>query len=179
MAFTKLRRRPLDFVDERPEHDCSDISIDDCDISGDDSFIRTTLKSPTTAEEFWDSGFSSPPNNTRLCSMEDGSPVKVMDFQDTLSPPFSPPAIGGLRLFDTPHTPRTLLQKASISGSPEARVENRKISRLRRGGLGFGRQAKTDPKVQTKPRITANINPFTPDLNSGVNSNNKRTRKVR
>lgn len=163
-------------MDERPEHDCSDVSIEDCDSSGEESFIRTTLKGPSNPEDFWDSGFSSPPNNTRLCSMdEDGSPSKPMDFDQ---PPFSPPSIGGLRLFDTPHTPRTLLQRSSISGSPEARAENRKISRLRRG-LGLGRQAKTDPKVQNKARITANVNPFTPDVNNGLNNNNKRTRKIR
>lgn len=182
MAFTRLRRRPLDFVDERPEHDNSDVSIEDCDSSGEESFIRTTLKTPTNADEFWDSGFSSPPSNQRFCSMEEGgSPVKAMDFDEASTPPFSPPSIGGLRLFDTPHTPRTLLQRASCSGSPEARTENRKISRFRRG-LGLGnstRQSKTEPRAQNKNRLTANVNPFTPDLNNGLNNNNKRTRKIR
>ena len=179
MAFTRLRRRPLEFVDERPEHETSDVSIEDCDSSGEESFLRTTLKSTTNADDFWDSGFSSPPRNSRFSSMdEDGSPAK-MEYNDTKTSPFSPPAIGGLRLFDTPHTPRSLLQKSSCSESPEGRVENRKLSRFRRGLLGV-RQAKTDPRSNVnKSRITANVNPFTPDLNVGLNSNNKRTRKVR
>jgi len=178
MAFTRLRRRPLDFVDERPEHDQFNFSNEDCDSSGEESFIRTTLKNPSNADEFWDSGFSSPPNYNRSCSMEeDGSPVKAMDVGQPSTPPFSPPAIGGLRLFDTPHTPRTLLQRSSCSGSPEAKAENRKISRFRRGS--GARQVRTDPRAtMQKSRLTANVNPFTPDLNNGLN-NNKRTRKIR
>ncbi|KAK3711923.1 hypothetical protein QZH41_009423 [Actinostola sp. cb2023] len=173
MAFTRLRRRPLEFVDERPEHDNSDISIEDCDSSGEEYFIKTTLKPPNN---LWDSGFSSPPYNSRLCSLG-GSPVKaVMEYDEPSTPPFSPPAIGGLRLFDTPHTPRTLLERSSCSGSPEERAENRKVPRFRRG-LGLGaRQAKTEPRPVNKPRLTANVNPFTP---VGLNSNNKRTRKIR
>lgn len=181
MAFTRLRRRPLDFVDERPEHENIDISLEEDDGSGEESFLKTNLRFSDNADDFWDSGFSSPPSNNRNVSMQDDdSPIiNVMECDENcpITPPFSPPSLGGLRLFDTPHTPRSLLQRSSCSGSPEAKAENRKLSRFRRG-LG-GRQAKTDPRSNAKTRLTANVNPFTPDLNVANNGNHKRTRKLR
>jgi wee1-like protein kinase len=180
MAFTRLRRRPLEFVDERPEHDIIDTSLEEDDSSGEDYFIKTNLKGSDNADEFWDSGFSSPPNCSRNFSMQDDeSPMKgVLECNENcpITPPFSPPSLGGLRLFDTPHTPRSLLQRSSCSGSPEPKAGNRKLSRHRRV---LGGRPKTDPRANAKTRLTANVNPFTPDLNVGFNGNNKRTRKIR
>lgn len=52
---------------------------------------------------------------------------------------FSPPSrkLRGLRLFDTPHTPKSLLQKAR-------------------------RRRLTDEKKSTQDKVEANVNPFTP-----------------
>lgn len=67
--------------------------------------------------------------------------------------PVSPPhrKLRALRLFDTPHTPKSLLQK----------------SRRRR---------LTDERKKLEPKVEANVNPFTPNNNRPVLSCGKRNR---
>ncbi|KAJ6665088.1 hypothetical protein lerEdw1_005319 [Lerista edwardsae] len=60
-----------------------------------------------------------------------------------------------LRLFDTPHTPKSLLSRAEGMGSSSAKL---------RGGslfMNVGKLAKREPDMLQAPHV--NINPFTPD----------------
>ncbi|XP_025926241.1 wee1-like protein kinase isoform X2 [Apteryx rowi] len=60
-----------------------------------------------------------------------------------------------LRLFDTPHTPKSLLSKAQGMGSSSVKL---------RGGslfMNVGKSEKQDPDIRQTPHV--NINPFTPD----------------
>ncbi|XP_026873782.2 wee1-like protein kinase [Electrophorus electricus] len=88
----------------------------------------------------------------RMCAHDDteGSSSPVPDCPDT--PPHK--TFRKLRLFDTPHTPKSLLSRARTSGSTNRRVALFKnVDCKRKAGLE-GRRPQT-PLV--------NINPFTPD----------------
>ncbi|KFO71826.1 Wee1-like kinase, partial [Cuculus canorus] len=69
------------------------------------------------------------------------------------TPPHKP--FRKLRLFDTPHTPKSLLSKAQRIGSSSVK--------LRRGSLfmNVGKSEKQEDYIRQTPRV--NINPFTPD----------------
>ncbi|XP_066144433.1 wee1-like protein kinase [Euwallacea fornicatus] len=80
---------------------------------------------------------------------------------------FSPPykRVRALRLFDSPLTPKTIIQKSSSSTTPLPR------SRL------FGDKPKAVPSAyEVKEKPAANVNPFTPD---GQLLSKKRSRSVR
>ena len=113
--------------------------------------------SPEFADEGWDLGFSSPFRDL----MSDESPVKS-DIPTT--PPLSPPSLGALRLFDSPQTPKSLLERSSaVNRTIDFK---RPVSRLRRGflkGRGFESEPRTGPRSR---QVTANVNPFTPEASS-------------
>ena len=113
--------------------------------------------SPEFADEGWDPGFSSPFRDL----MSDESPVKS-DIPTT--PPLSPPSLGALRLFDSPQTPKSLLERSSaVNRTIDFK---RPVSRLRRGllkGRGFESEPRTGPRSR---QVTANVNPFTPEASS-------------
>lgn len=87
--------------------------------------------------------------------------IRRLDFGESMSTPgpknptYSPPykRVRALRLFDTPHTPKTILEKSSACGTPAARGRFSMVDKPRGVASAF-------PK---KP--TANINPFTPNGN--------------
>ena len=113
--------------------------------------------SPEFADEGWDLGFSSPFRDL----MSDESPDKS-DIPTT--PPLSPPSLGALRLFDSPQTPKSLLERSSaVNRTIDFK---RPVSRLRRGllkGRGFESEPRTGPRSR---QVTANVNPFTPEASS-------------
>ncbi|XP_025832875.1 wee1-like protein kinase isoform X2 [Agrilus planipennis] len=83
---------------------------------------------------------------------------------------FSPPykRVRALRLFDNPLTPKTILEKSSVCGTPAPR--NRLFSHCERPrGV-----ASAYPNKLEKP--AANVNPFTPD---GLMMTKKRSRSIR
>ena len=151
----------------------------------DDSFIHSKLKSPECSEDLWDTGFCSP------CKYysPDSSPVKSpMDDSEVFenarkTPPLSPPSLCGLRLFDTPHTPKSLLERSgsasSISSSPR-RFKRPTGTKLRRHLENGGRRIQTEPRNNTRS-VYANVNPFTPNGSSNFkhSNTNKRTRNCR
>ena len=123
--------------------------------------------SPEFADEGWDLGFSSPFRDL----MSEESPVKS-DIPTT--PPLSPPSLGALRLFDSPQTPKSLLERSSaVNRTIDFK---RPVSRLRRGllkGRGFESEPHTGPRSR---QVTANVNPFTPEASSIGAKRTKRTR---
>ncbi len=81
--------------------------------------------------------------------------------------PFTPPhkKMGSLRLYDTPHTPKSLLQKAQ-----------RRITRVQKSKLNII-QDSTTPKLMLNPsRPQTNVNPFTPTTPGSGTTGMKRPR---
>lgn len=88
----------------------------------------------------------------------------------------SPPSIHrgflALKLFDTPATPKTLLNKfknASNEQNSDLHKPEEPVKNLRMGKTNFGRfrdkerkRPGTDPRAEKRPFVYANINPFTP-----------------
>ena len=70
---------------------------------------------------------------------------------DSVSPPHR--SLRALRLFDTPHTPKSLLQRARRRRLTAASAEKEKYSDVVK---------KTPPQ---EPKVEANFNPFTPNNN--------------
>ena len=167
----------LCFVDSDMDMSFHDTSVDSVDISPDR--LNDT-------SGFWDNSCNSPtltgslpsPCPTRRIKARICSPIPFHfdedEHTDFLPPspvpptPLTPPhkKLRALRLYDTPHTPKSLLKKAQ-----------RRITRANRSKL----QAKDADQSKNRSlldpdRPQANVNPFTPNntlLSSGV----KRTRK--
>lgn len=167
MAFIRSRLEKLPFVLEETDHR-TDRSSTEPSSRGNESFSRLVEPmSPEFADEGWDLGFSSPLRD----SMSDESPVKSEMSRPT-TPPLSPPSLGALRLFDSPQTPKSLLERSSAVN--RTMDFKRPVSRLRRGPLK-GRGFESEPRMGPRSRqVTANVNPFTPD-SSAIGA--KRTRK--
>lgn len=167
MAFIRSRLGKLPFVLEETDHG-TDRSSTEPSSRGNESFSRLVEPmSPEFADEGWDLGFSSPLRD----SMSDESPVKSEMSRPT-TPPLSPPSLGALRLFDSPQTPKSLLERSSAVN--RTMDFKRPVSRLRRGPLK-GRGFESEPRMGPRSRqVIANVNPFTPD-SSAIGA--KRTRK--
>ena len=108
-----------------------------------------------------DHGFSSPLRG----SFPDDSPIKIESKASEQRTPITPPSLCALRLFDSPHTPKSLLERAGTN-SPRF-TENAKptVSRLRRNLIKH-RGTESEPRngIRTRyPVCAANVNPFTPD----------------
>ena len=157
MAFIRSRMGKLPFVLEENDHG-TDRSSTELNVSkGKDSLSRLVEPmSPEFTDEGWDLGFSSPFKD----SMSDESPVKS-EVGSPTTPPLSPPSLGALRLFDSPQTPKSLLERSSaVNRTTDFK---RPVSRLRRGLLK-GRGFESEPRMGPRSRqVAANINPFTPD----------------
>lgn len=159
MACTKARPGRLPFVLE--EDDCEmDRSSTDANSGCSPSRLIAPV-SPEFTDEGWDLGFSSP---FRDC-MSDESPEKAK-MSGCTTPPLSPPSLGALRLFDSPQTPKSLLERSSnVNRTMDFK---RPVSRLRRGLLK-GRGFESEPRMGPRSRqVTANVNPFTPDSAIGA-----------
>lgn len=126
---------------------------------------------------FWDSGLCSPTPKSllrrRSPRTEAVSPIPfgMYDSDDgegengssARSSNFTPPhkKLRSLRLYDTPHTPKSLLQKAQ-----------RRISKLQKPLMTPSNLVKETPSNSRIPlpldtcRVSANVNPFTPVLES-------------
>lgn len=112
-------------------------------------------------DEGWDLGFSRPFRDSR--SDDSISPVKNA-IGAPVTPPLSPPSLRGLRLFDSPQTPKSLLERSSAVN--HTNDFKRPVSRLRRGLLN-GRGFESEPRSAPRSRqVTANVNPFTPDASA-------------
>lgn len=164
MAFIKSRLGRLPFVLEENDYG---MDMSSTEANGNESSSRhMEPMSPEFTDEGWDLGFSSP---FRDC-MSDESPVKS-ELNGRTTPPLSPPSLGALRLFDSPQTPKSLLERSSAVN--RTMDFKRPVSRLRRGLLK-GRGFESEPRMGPRSRqVTANVNPFTPDA-SAVGA--KRTR---
>lgn len=112
-------------------------------------------------DDLMDHGFSSPLRG----SFPDDSPIKIESKASEQRTPITPPSLCALRLFDSPHTPKSLLERAGTN-SPRF-TENAKptVSRLRRNLIKH-RGTESEPRngIRTRyPVCAANVNPFTPD----------------
>uniref|UniRef100_A0A8D0CD73 non-specific protein-tyrosine kinase n=1 Tax=Salvator merianae TaxID=96440 RepID=A0A8D0CD73_SALMN len=114
-------------------------------------------------------GQASPPRPEALrCRIQQGTTSSALPEY-----PGTPPhkTFRKLRLFDTPHTPKSLLCRAQGMGSSSAKL---------RGGslfMNVGKLVKQEPDVGQAPHV--NINPFTPDslfLQSSVGQCRRRKR---
>ncbi|XP_066556945.1 wee1-like protein kinase [Amia ocellicauda] len=95
---------------------------------------------------------SSSPQRSYARSEREGSSSPIPDCPDT--PPHK--TFRNLRLFDTPHTPKSLLSKARTLGSGSAR---RRVALFR----NLDSSVKTSSDCKSNPTPHININPFTPD----------------
>ncbi|XP_050316165.1 wee1-like protein kinase isoform X2 [Anthonomus grandis grandis] len=108
------------------------------------------------------SSFMSPQPFRRLNNSSD-NPRTPLPTKLAFSPPYK--RVRALRLFDSPLTPKTIIQKSSSSTTPLPR------SRL------FGDIPKAVPSAYAeREKPAANVNPFTPD---GLLLSKKRTRSIR
>lgn len=156
--------------------DGSEFSSDDLTTSKPPSPPTSRLFSPRKCR---------PAANTHSSKTEDSSPQQVLD-----SPPYK--KIRALRLFDSPATPKTLLQKSSAAESSASKAN----PRLRLFPAGRPRHSRpmawavpaTPPPPPPPPQPqekeakavvmeVANINPFTPT--GMLLSSRKRTRSRR
>ena len=162
MAFIRSRLGKLPFVLEENDHgmdvDRSSTELNGREIETSSSRFMGPV-SPEFADEGWDLGFSSPFRD----SMSDESPVKG-EMNVPTTPPLSPPSLGALRLFDSPQTPKSLLERSSaVNRTIDFK---RPVSRLRRG-LIKDRGFESEPRTGRRSRqLTANVNPFTPDASA-------------
>ncbi|XP_028304618.1 wee1-like protein kinase [Gouania willdenowi] len=165
-------------VDKRLEVGSSPLNQtgdDDVELWDEESFGSPShLRSPTSA--LFANCSPSPRKSPRLypgspersyCQEDgEGSSSPIPDCPDT--PPHK--TFRKLRLFDTPHTPKSLLSRARNPGSSSRRVA------LFRSSDSSGK-ATTDNKRQQTPLV--NFNPFTPDsllIQSATQQRNNRKR---
>ena len=166
MEYRRNRIGRLPFLLEEVDLD-TDRSSTESNSSECQSSRFAEAVSPDFANDCWDLGFSSPFRDF----WSDDSPVKAKKNVST-TPPLSPPSLGGLRLFDSPQTPKSLLERSSVVNKQTE--FKRPVSRLRRGLIKC-RGFESEPRIGPRSRqvYTANVNPFTPD---GSTIGAKRTR---
>ncbi|XP_002740328.1 wee1-like protein kinase 2 [Saccoglossus kowalevskii] len=149
---------------------------------------------------FWDPDFSSPPaspaTNDKFTRQRNVSP---MDFSKLCSPastttspdfefkrpstvpdtPIPHKRMRNLRLYDTPHTPNTLLKKSTTNSCTPDNGQRSLTGALFSGGnlSSERRRPQSAPKQPKKP--TANVNPFTPTALLGSVSKKRSRRDFR
>ena len=183
----------LNFDDSDNEIDssCNDVSM------GSAGSLMSPRQSDTS-DDFWGNGMISPtpvssPQASHRRPIRQGStplPLPFHNYREAImeedgdsdpvphpvssdSPPYK--RVRALRLYDTPHTPKSLLQKA-----------HRRLNRSRLFGgsgkditsaLGTGTEKKKLNNLHHRP--LANVNPFTPNNNTQSHSSGtKRTRSA-
>lgn len=162
MAFIRSRLGKLPFVLEEDDtfNQCSLKAQKNGNVNESLPGIEESM-SLEFPDEGWDLGFSSPFRDS--LSDDSISPVKST-IGAPVTPPLSPPSLGGLRLFDSPQTPKSLLERSSAVNHKND--FKRPVSRLRRGLLN-GRASESEPRSAPRSRqVTANVNPFTPDASA-------------
>jgi hypothetical protein len=129
---------------------------------------NSELLTPTSSES--SSSFMSSPSSPKR------HPIRK-------TPPNSPPSLRALRLFDTPHTPKTLLERSKNYDttlppeSPDMRnTRGRRFALKSRRLLGEKKPFSEPRDAGTRERIEANINPFTPNHNESSFLKHKRSR---
>ena len=131
---------------------------------------NSELLTPSSSESSpsWSSSWCSP-TSTRMSSRQ--------------TPPGSPPSLRALRLFDTPHTPKTLLQRSKNAESVPPESPDCRNSRGKRLTASKSRRVLGEKKPFSEPRgnsyrpsIEANINPFTPNHDESTIQTHKRSR---
>ncbi len=110
------------------------------------------------------------------------SPKRMQRQPIRKTPPNSPPSLRALRLFDTPHTPKTLLERSKNYDVIQPESPSVRNSRGKRFGLKSRRflgerKPFSEPRdAGSRGRIEANINPFTPNHNESSIQKHKRSR---
>ena len=127
---------------------------------------NSELLTPTSSES---SPSWSSPRNPRLSSRQ--------------TSPSSPPSLRALRLFDSPHTPKTLLERSKNAkgltpDSPDTRhIRGRRITAFKSRRMLGEKKPFSEPRgIGSRTRIEANINPFTPNNNESTIQTHKRSR---
>ena len=158
-------------MDSDNDGDCCDgAAADGLRMPGSSPFHRGDTTPDVDSSFLWDSGLCSPtPKSCQLGDRrsprrENMSPVPFSLYDsddadgDGGNPPldnsFTPPhkKLRSLRLYDTPHTPKSLLQKAQ-----------RRITRLQRTKTPISsRDSSTSGRPPSCLESRANVNPFTP-----------------
>ena len=156
-------------INEEPREalDISDTSFDGFDATPD---WNSELLTPTSSD--------SSPSFIRSPT----SPSRMQHQRSRRTPPNSPPSLRALRLFDTPHTPKTLLERSKNYDtvppeSPDTRNTRGKRFGLKTRRLLGERKPSSEPRgVGSRGQIEANINPFTPNHNESSIQKHKRSR---
>ncbi|CAM2115500.1 wee1-like protein kinase [Caretta caretta] len=161
-ARTPARGEPPPLEEEEMEPAGSALPGDEEDSWEEEGFGSSPVKSPRA---YFMAGSPSPPLKGRRCCGESPTHFTAGGYrvrsEEPRSPllecPGTPPhkTFRKLRLFDTPHTPKSLLSKAQGMGSSSVK--------LRVGSLfmNVGKSEKQDAVMRRTPHV--NINPFTPD----------------
>ena len=177
----------LNFQDDEEENEM-DSSVNDASMES-----VSPVRSKTSPSLFWDSSLESPvSSNTRKSrrsprsarnqllspipfSCEDSEEEHVADSLSARcvpgklpSFPLTPPhkKLRSLRLYDTPHTPKSLLQKAQRRITRAQRsVADDKSNNNNPNGITTSNGTSNGTCASAERPLT-NINPFTPDNNS-------------
>ncbi|KAM9808397.1 wee1-like protein kinase [Neosynchiropus ocellatus] len=151
---------------------------DDVELWDEESFGSPThLRSPSAA--LFSNCSNSPKKSPRFFCGSPEPSFTQMDGEGSSSPipecPDTPPhkTFRKLRLFDTPHTPKSLLSRARASGSSNRRTGLFKNSDTRASSITDSSRRQQTPLV--------NFNPFTPDsilIQSATQQTNSRKRAL-
>lgn len=148
-------------------HRAEDEELEMVNLSWEDGFVSSPSPLKTRRDyrdrRDMEESSSSPLRESgerELCS----SPIREAGDQEESSSPIpdcpdTPPhkTLKNLRLFDTPHTPKSLLSKARVASCPSS------SSVRRRGGALFRNVEQSERMQYDYKHPHVNINPFTPD----------------
>ncbi|XP_029673195.1 wee1-like protein kinase isoform X2 [Formica exsecta] len=164
-AMQKLHYEACDMQNEELSWSCRVDNNSDCDIgnSSADDFGTPPPLQPRKLFETMDCIDESQSTNNNRISPSKGTPaikIPVISHKDdnsekTCSPPYK--CVRALRLFDSPTTPKTMIEKNIVMQTPFPS----KCTRL--FFLDKPRPSKISPSYQNKSdKPVANVNPFTP-----------------
>lgn len=146
------------------------------------SFDMSDVSFEATNE--WNSELLTPTSSDSSPSfLNSPSPKRMQQQRQSFrkTPPNSPPSLRALRLFDTPHTPKTLLERSknydTIPESADLRnPRGRKLGLKSRRLVGVKKPFSEPRDAAGQGQIEANINPFTPNHNESSIQKHKRSR---
>ncbi|XP_053305253.1 wee1-like protein kinase [Spea bombifrons] len=177
MSFSSTPRSP-GLLRTRLQFSPSDCEEEDGHSTGEDSAFQESDSPVSGSRGQLEEGLGCSPVKSPGDYFMNGTPspsrYRRQEREGSSSPipdcPGTPPhkTFRKLRLFDTPHTPKSLLSKARVGGSSSVRCK---------GGTLFPESGKPGKAESTYSTPQVNINPFTPDSLDLQNSTGLRRRK--
>ncbi|XP_072761345.1 wee1-like protein kinase 2 isoform X2 [Anoplolepis gracilipes] len=161
-ATQKLHYDACNMQNEELSWSCRLDNNSDCDVgnSSTDDFGTPPPLQPRKLFETMDCTENQSTNNNRISPSKGTPAIKISVVRDdgsekTCSPPYK--CVRALRLFDSPTTPKTMIEKSTVMQTPFPSKCTRLFS------LDKPRPSKISPGYQNKSdKPVANVNPFTP-----------------